>query len=102
MKTYPFVSALVYGDKVFAVPVASWAAGEHYVTAVILRNKYLHKTSINLDKDICGNWLAASLYPRPKLGASGNKPHDTTTLFLVSDKPFGDVLRTCYGNAQIQ
>jgi integrating conjugative element protein (TIGR03749 family) len=99
MHTEEFVSDLVYGDKVIAHPEGSWVVGSYYVTAVTLQNKYAHKASIDLRHDICGWWLAATIYPRSILQPSGVKPSDTTTIFLVSKRPFGETLGVCHGDA---
>jgi hypothetical protein len=99
MRTNKFISGLVYGDKVIAFPQASWMAGSHYVTIVLLRNKYAHPTDIDITKDLCGQWQAAMIYPRSSLKSYGNIKNDTTTLFLVSSQPFGKMLEVCYGNA---
>jgi integrating conjugative element protein (TIGR03749 family) len=99
MHTEKLVSDLVYGDKVFSYPEGSWISGNHYITAILLRNKYQHKTHINLQKDICGDWQAASIYPNSTLKAYGNKYGDSVMLFLVSNRPFGEVLGVCHGNA---
>jgi len=102
MHTSYLVSNLIYGDKVFAHPIASWTYQNNTVTAIELRNKYPHETRINLGRDICGNWLAASLYPRSVLISSDNqinKKTDSTVLFLVSSKPFGDNIEVCNGRA---
>ena len=99
MHTQKFVSDLVYGDKVTAYPEGSWLSGSHYVTAVILRNKYLHNARIDVRRDLCGDWQAATLYPRSTLKPYGDKNNDSTTLFIVSSRPFGDTLEVCHGNA---
>jgi len=98
VRTDRFVSGLVRGDKIIASPAGSWYSGDRYVTAVIVRNKLSHHVFINLAKDICGAFQAATLYPRTVLKAAGRKQLDTTMLFLVSTKTFGDSL--CHGNAQ--
>jgi integrating conjugative element protein (TIGR03749 family) len=94
-----WVPELVYGDKVFVHPEASWQRGGWYVTAVALRNKYPHAASINLARDVCGDWQAAVLYPRHALKPVGEKEGDTTTLFLLSNKPFGQAMEVCRGGA---
>lgn len=99
MHTQKFVSGLVYGDKVVAFPQSSWISGQHYVTAILLRNKYQHMTHIDIRRELCGDWQAATLYPRTTLKSYGNKDKDSTMLFLVSNRPFGDVLGVCHGNA---
>lgn len=94
-----FVSDLVYGDKVIAHPEASWMAGNRYVTVISLQNKYPHTTYIDVRKDICGDWLAATLYPRSTLKPHGIKTGDSTTLILVSQQSFGETIGVCHGDA---
>lgn len=100
MHTNKFVPDLVYGDKVIAFPQSSWVSGSYYVTAVLLRNKYSHTTHIDIRKELCGDWQAATLYPRSTLKPYGDKEKDSTMLFIVSLHPFGDTLGVCHGNAQ--
>jgi integrating conjugative element protein (TIGR03749 family) len=99
MHTEKFVSDLVYGDKVIAYPESSWVSGDHYVTAVLLRNKYPHKTHIDLSKGLCGDWKVATIYPAATLAAYGNKRGDSAMLFLVSNRPFGETIGVCHGDA---
>jgi integrating conjugative element protein (TIGR03749 family) len=99
MHTEAWISDLVYGDKVLAHPEVSWMSGDVYVTAIELRNKYPHTTTLNLQQDLCGDWQAATLYPRAQLKPAGDKSGDSATLFLISTKPFGEVLETCHGGA---
>jgi integrating conjugative element protein (TIGR03749 family) len=99
MHTEQFVSDLVYGDKVIAYPEGSWISGNHYVTAILLRNKYVHSTHIDMRKDLCGDWQAGLLYPTPNLKPYGNKRSDSIMLFLVSNRPFGETLGVCHGDA---
>lgn len=90
---------LVYGDKVLVHPQASWQREGLYITAVELRNKYPHSTSLKLSHDICGEWQAAVLYPRQKLKPAGEKSGDATTLFLISSKPFSQSMEICHGGS---
>jgi len=99
MHTEKFVSDLVYGDKVIAYPESSWVAGNHYITAILLRNKYPHRTHIDIRKDLCGEWQAGSLYPTPDLKSYGDKREDSAMLFLISNRPFGDAMGVCHGDA---
>jgi integrating conjugative element protein (TIGR03749 family) len=99
MHTTPWVTDLVYGDKVWVRPQISWVSGNTYITALQLRNKYPHTTRIDVRRDLCGDWQAAVLYPRKILQPAGNVENDSTTLFLISNKPFGDVLKVCHGGA---
>lgn len=99
MHTQKFVSWLVYGDNIIAFPQGSWMAGKYYITAILLRNKYQHITRIDLRNDLCGEWKAATLFPRSILKPYGDKEKDTTMLFLVSSRPLGENLGVCHGNA---
>jgi hypothetical protein len=99
MHTEKFVSDLVYGDKVIAYPEISWVSGNRYVTAILLRNKYQHKTHIDIRKDLCGDWQAGLLYPTANLKPYGEKQGDSAMLFLVSNRPFGEMMGVCHGNA---
>jgi integrating conjugative element protein (TIGR03749 family) len=99
MNTEPFVTDLVYGDKVIAHPTASWRMGDRIVTVVFLRNKYPHTTKIDLQQDLCGNWQSATIYPRATLKTYGELLQDSATLFLVSQKTFGETLGVCHGHA---
>jgi integrating conjugative element protein (TIGR03749 family) len=97
MHTAYFISTLIYGDKVTVHPIASWTDQNNYVTALELRNKYPHETSINISHDLCGDWQAATLYPRSVLMPSSNT--DNTILFLISQKSFGEIMERCNGRA---
>lgn len=99
MHTQKYIADLVYGDKVFAFPLSSWISGKYYITVVELRNKYAHLTHIDVRKDLCGDWLAATLYPRSILKPAGHKTNDSTTLFLISVQPFGATIGVCNGHA---
>lgn len=99
MHTDSMLSTLIYGDKVYAHPVASWTYKDMYVTAVELRNKYPHATYININKDVCGSWRAVAIYPHHDLKPAGDKSGDSTVLFLISKNPFGDSMEVCNGNA---
>jgi len=99
MHTQKFLSNLIYGDKVVAHPMVSWVYHNTYITAIELRNKYPLPTRINLERDLCGDWQAATLYPRHHLKPAGDKLSDSTMLFLISAKPFGDSMGVCDGRA---
>lgn len=98
MHTLPLLSSLIYGDKVYAHPISEWQYNETFVTAVELRNKYLHPTSINLAHDICGSWEEAALYPLSHLKPAGDKENDSTVLFLISKVPFNQAMEYCHGS----
>ncbi len=99
MHAEQFVPDLVYGDKVISHPVGSWIAGNRYVTAIALQNKYPYTTHIDIRNDLCGNWQAAVIYPRTTLLFHGEQFHDSTMLFLVSQKPFNEAMAVCHGNS---
>ena len=76
-----------------ALPLASWRGSDLFVTAVLLRN--LLSQTISLDPhSLCGTWKAASFFPVAELAPRGNIK-DTTTVFLVSKRPFADSLKEC-------
>lgn len=99
MHTQPMLTTLVYGDKVYAHPEISWMLNDTYVTAIELRNKYPHATTIDVRHDVCGVWQAATLYPRDQLKAAGNKSSDSTQLIVVSKRPFGESMEVCNAHA---
>jgi integrating conjugative element protein (TIGR03749 family) len=99
MHTNYFEGNLVYGDKVIAHPEASWIAGNTYVTAIAIQNKYPLPITVSTQKDLCGDWLAATIYPSGHLKAHDHELADNATLFLVSKKPFNEILRVCHGDA---
>ena len=72
-----------------AKPLASWRKGGLYVTAVKLRN--ITEKSLLVDfNQIEGTWLASSVEKSTlaKYGLLG----DSTYMYLISDKPFGEAL----------
>lgn len=96
MKTDNLQSNLVYGDKVIAHPLASWTLNNLYITAISLRNQYPHPTMLHVPQDICGDWVAAVLYPRQNLSSGGNKLSDSTTLFVLSRESFNKATEICH------
>lgn len=88
---------LVRGQRIEAQPIAAWQGGGFTVTAIKLRNKTLQKqhlvftysnkpNAIDLAYAVRGSWLTA-VTQHDFLGAAGEQT-DTTTLYLVSDRPF--------------
>lgn len=76
--------ALVRDCKVRAVPVAAWRADGLYVNAVELTN--LESRPVTLDpRALTGHWRAAT-FQRNRLQPAGDAL-DTTTVYLVSDRP---------------
>lgn len=89
---------LLLDGSVIAMPLASWRGGDLTVTAVLLRNQL--QQSIDLDpRQLCGDWRAATFFPQNQLSKAG-EPRDTTTVFLVSDSSFGDVMNQCEGGVK--
>ena len=80
---------LFYGASIDAMPLASWRAGALYVTAIELKNLTTHYITIDL-KQLRGHWQTAALYPSHQL--KSREAHETTSLFLISDKPFQTTL----------
>jgi integrating conjugative element protein (TIGR03749 family) len=76
---------LVRGGKIESVPVASWKAGLHYVTAVKLINR-TQKAVVLDPRELHGAWLAATFQHNRLLSAGSDA--DTTAVYLVSDRPF--------------
>lgn len=83
--------SLVYGASIEARPLISWHGGAFYVTAIELKN-LLNKEVIIDPRRMVGNWQTATFYPTNTLAPRGRA--DTTTLFLVSDRPFNEALAT--------
>lgn len=96
MHTGFWISGLFYSDAVFAHPLASWSRGNTVITAIELRNPYPHLTTLDLAHDLCGRWRAAMVYPREVLQPTGQKPADSTTLFLISNDSFERALGDCH------
>ncbi|KTD04437.1 hypothetical protein Lgee_0190 [Legionella geestiana] len=88
MQTRRLIS-LVYGASMEARPLISWHGGAFYVTAVELKN-LLNKDVIVDPRRMSGNWQTATFYPTNTLAPRGKE--DTTTVFLVSDRPFHEAL----------
>ena len=84
-KTIP----LFYGASIEAHPIASWRGGSLHITAIELKNLLNESIQLKPD-DLIGHWQTASFYPANRLQAR-NK-HESTTIFLVSDKPFHEAL----------
>lgn len=86
MRTHKTLT-MVYGASILARPLISWRGGDLYVTAIELKNQ-LNKTVIVDPHHLMGNWQTATFFPTNTLGARGSA--DTSTVFVVSDRPFGD------------
>lgn len=87
---------LIRGGEIEAMPIASWRGGDFTVTAIRLRNRQQKRlllrfdgeteAALNLGKLIRGRWLTATLQHNHLDGAGSEG--DTTTLYLVSRRPF--------------
>lgn len=83
--------SLIYGASMESRPLISWHGGAFYVTAVELKN-LLNKEVVVDPRRMVGNWQTATFYPTNTLAPRGKE--DTTTVFLVSDRPFNEALAT--------
>ena len=89
MQTHKHI-VLVYGASISANPLLSWRANDLYVTAIELKNE-LNK-EVTLDpRQLLGNWQTATFYPTNTLTPRHHK--QTTTVFLTSNRPFGEALK---------
>ena len=80
---------LYEGGDVETRPIASWRGSGLYVTAVNVTN--LSDKKINLDPRLArGSWLAAAFHHRA-LGPAGSSDA-SSTLYLISDRPFLEVV----------
>lgn len=87
-------TVLVYGASVLARPLISWQGADIWVTAIELKNQ-LNKAVVIDPRQLIGEWQTATLYPTNTLSARGNK--ETTTLFVTSNKPFGEAIAETKG-----
>jgi len=80
---------LIHGEMISAKPVAAWKKKSLYVTAIELKN--LSRGFVTLDpRKIRGKWKAATFqytYVHP-----AGSEYDTSALYLISDRPFHEVL----------
>ena len=81
--------ALIAGDGVAANPLASWRAGDLYVTAVKLTNRASVAQTLD-PRTLRGAWLSAAFQHSRLLPAGSDA--DTTAVYLVSAQPFAESL----------
>ena len=93
MRTHKHI-ALVNKASVLARPLISWQGGDLYVTAIELKNELKKAIEIK-PTDLVGNWQTASFYPTNFLHPRGK--NDSTTVFVVSNRPFGEALSQIQG-----
>lgn len=91
MRTNRFVP-LYRGGVVSAMPLASWQAGDYYITAVLIRNVLQHQRVILSHSMLRGQWIASSFFRLSPLNPDVLTPAqtitDSTTAILVSTVPF--------------
>lgn len=93
---------LYRGDVVSSMPLASWRAGDYYVTAVLIRN-VLEGQEVTLSYNMLrGQWIAVSFFRQSKLNPDVLTPsrtdRDSTTAILISTIPFAAALKEGSGN----
>lgn len=90
-----YVVPLFYDGSVSSMPLASWRQNNNYVTALLVKNR-LHEL-LRLDpRLLCGDWKAATFFPQETLASQGTPiDKDTSTLFVVSDRPFSEAMSLC-------
>lgn len=91
---------LVRGQSIEAIPIAAWQGGGLTVTAIRLRNiteqprqlAFVGHGSENFDlaRALRGDWLTAAVQHHHLGGVDSET--DTTTLYLVSNRPFAESL----------
>ncbi len=93
----PKIVPLLRDGSAMAMPLASWRSGDRTITAILLRNTL--KQVLTLDpRVLCGAWQAATFYPRHVLAPAGT-PGDSTTVFLIANQSFSNVLKSCMTGA---
>lgn len=96
MHTDRFVP-LYRGGVVSSMPLASWRAGDYYVTAVLIRNT-IQGQQVSLSYNmIRGQWIAVSFFRQSRLNpsvlTSARTDRDSTTAILISTVPFETALK---------
>lgn len=81
---------LVYDASISARPLISWRGGDLYITAVQLKNDLNKDVEID-PRQLLGHWQTATIFPTSVLEPRGHT-NNLTTVFLTSDKPFGEAL----------
>ena len=95
MHTDRFV-ALYQGGVVSSMPLASWQAGNYYITAVLIRNVLQDQQVVLTQNMLRGHWIASSFFRLSPLNPAVLTPAqtitDSTTAILVSTVPFDAAL----------
>jgi integrating conjugative element protein (TIGR03749 family) len=79
------VEGLYRGGRIETTPIGAWRSGSLYLTAVRATNRSERAQDLDL-QELRGHWLAATAQHTRLLGAGSDS--DTTTLYLVCDRPF--------------
>jgi len=88
--TRKYVGNLIRGgDKYFIKTEAAWKSGKLYITALSVTNKLNQPVTPDV-RNIRGAWR--SMMFRHNRLSEANTPFDSTTLFLVSAKPFKEAI----------
>lgn len=92
------VVPLFEDGSAIAMPLASWHAGNEYVTAVQIKNALAQPLTLNA-QTICGDWQAASFFPQNQIAAhTAALDAGMSTLFVVSNVPFNEAIKNCLTN----
>ena len=85
---------LVVDGSVTAMPLASWRGCDQFVTAVLIRNNLPHSLVLP-PQNLCGHWQTVTFFPQNQLAPRGEMK-DSTTVFLVSHRPFVESLHSIF------
>jgi len=92
MRTHKTIPLLL-DNSFMAMPLASWRSGDLFVTVVLLRNSLTQPLTLD-SRNLCGTWQTATFFPLTQLSSRGSQ-QDSTTVFLVSKRPFAESLKAC-------
>lgn len=92
---------LIRGGQLAAKPIAAWKGGGLFVTAIHVRNTQRHSLTLQFESSrdahtldlstlLRGHWLTASV--QHSTVARKGQSADSTTLYVVSDRPFTESL----------
>ncbi len=82
---------LYRGNEIHTHPVVAWRSGGLHVSAIKVQNRTNKYLALD-PRLLRGKWKSALFY-RSQLAPNGN-PQDTSTLFLISDSPYVDAIRS--------
>jgi integrating conjugative element protein (TIGR03749 family) len=81
---------IIYGGAVISHPLISFGGNGLVVTAVEIKNNISQSVKLT-PQMVIGKWESASFYPSNRLSPRGSYG-DKTTLFVTSDRSFGEAL----------